>query len=212
MAWQPGQSGLGRLCRTRRHSRDPFSWDVNIAVHTILGDIRHDLSGVHVTSLVTTLVPKLGKHHRLFADSGRKKTPFFQPKSLILKSNKRPPFKAKRDSIFIIQDKVPFFESEINCIKQFYCVHLIWNEYLNTRPGSKVRKPGKQADTSKMFNLFQNFADLCLQNIPFCWFCEFAPPLKNYPFFRESGYGRGIRFDRESGAGPRPLIQPGGNF
>ena len=56
----------------------------------------------------TTLVPKLGKH-TLFADSGRKKTPLFQPKSLILRSNKTPIFKANRDYIFIIQEKVPLF-------------------------------------------------------------------------------------------------------
>ena len=36
--------------------------------------------------------------------------------------------------------------------------------------------------------LFQNFANSRL-------------PLKNYPFLRESGYERGIRFDREWGGG-----------
>ena len=31
----------------------------------------------------------------------------------------------------------------------------------------------------------------------FSWIREFAPTLEKYPFIRESGYERGIRFDRE---------------
>ena len=48
-----------------------------------------------------------------------------------------------------------------------------------------------------MFTLYQNFAALYLKNYPF--FLISRLPLKNYPFLRESGYERGIRFDRELG-------------
>ena len=48
------------------------------------------------------------------------------------------------------------------------------------------------------FTLFQNFADSCLQNDPFSWFREFAPPIVKIPFFfRKNGYERGIRFGWE---------------
>ena len=57
-----------------------------------------------------------------------------------------------------------------------------------------------------------------MQNVyPLSKFCRFMPeklplfldfansrlPLKNYPFLRESGYERGIRFDRKRGWGGR---------
>ena len=79
-----------------------------------------------IHSQTTTLVPKLGKHP-LFADSGRKKTHPFQLKSLILRSNITHLFTAKCDFIFIMQDKIPFYESEINGIKRFYCLHRIFH-------------------------------------------------------------------------------------
>ena len=41
--------------------------------------------------------------------------------------------------------------------------------------------------------LFQNLADSCLQNDPFFLIL----PIEKYPFFRENGYERGIRFGRE---------------
>ena len=98
---------------------------------------------------------------------GKRKTPLFQPKSqnAILFS--------------LYTKKYPLCESDITCIKHFFCVHrtnifslcLIWNEYLKTRSRSNVWKPGwKQADTCEMFTLFHNFPDLCLR-------------LKNSPFF-----------------------------
>ena len=49
------------------------------------------------TKAYTTLVPKFEKH-LLFADFGRKKTPLFQAKSLILTPNKTPLF--KQNAIF----------------------------------------------------------------------------------------------------------------
>ena len=50
------------------------------------------------TKTYTTLVPKLEPFSRIL---GEKNSPF-QPKSLILRSNKTPLFEAKRDFIFII--------------------------------------------------------------------------------------------------------------
>ena len=102
-----------------------------------------------------------------------RKTPHFQPKSLILRSNKTPPFKTKRDFIFIIYDEVAFLWKRDWFIKIFlstsyFSLCLVWNEYLNNRHGSNVWKPSwKQADTCKMFTLFQNFPSSCLKNHPF---------------------------------------------
>ena len=50
-------------------------------------------------------------------------------------------------------------------------------------------------DTCKVFILFYNFADLCLKNYPF--FLISRQTLQNYPLLPESGYERGLRFDRE---------------
>ena len=56
-----------------------------------------------------------------------------------------------------------------------------------------------------MFTSFQHFADLCLKNYPFLSNSRLR--LKNCPFFRESGYDRGVRFGRELGAGDyRPKL------
>ena len=84
----------------------------------------------------------------------------------------------------------------------------MWNGYLSTRPRSNAWKPGwKQADTRKMFTLFQNFADLCLKKLRF--FLDFANsrlPLKDNPIFRESGYERATRFARMGGGWCREQI------
>ena len=48
---------------------------------------------------------------------------------------------------------------------------------------------------------FSKFRRLMTEKLPpFLDFANSRLPLKNYPFLRESGYERGIRFDRE-GAG-----------
>ena len=79
--------------------------------------------------------------------------------------------------------------SNILSVPLYFSLRLIWNEYSNAHPRSNIWKPWwKQADTCKMFTLFQNFADLCLQNSLFCWFREFAPTFaKIAPFFAKMG-------------------------
>ena len=56
-----------------------------------------------------------------------RKAPLFQPKSLILRSNKTAIFKSKPWFHFHYIDKVPFCESEINCINHLFCVHRIFH-------------------------------------------------------------------------------------
>ena len=59
-------------------------------------------------------------------------------------------------------------------------------DYSNTHHRSNVWKPGwKQADTCKMFMLWQNFADSCLQKVlPFLDFANSRPLWKRIPRFR----------------------------
>ena len=124
-----------------------------------------------------------------------RKTPLFQPKSLILKSNKTTLSKQNAILFSLYKIKYPFRESKINCIKHFFLCKsyfslcLIWNEYSNTRPRSNVWKSGwKQADTCKMFTLFQNFADLCLKYYPFFLIWRIRAYLwKITPFFAKVG-------------------------
>ena len=108
-----------------------------------------------------------------------KKTPLFQLKSLILRSNKTPFINAKYDFIFV---KYHFWESEINCIKYFLCksyfsLRLIWNECLTIRLRSKVWKTGwKQATTCKIFTLCFKFRKCMAEKLPFLGFANSRLP------------------------------------
>ena len=82
----------------------------------------------------------------------------------------------------------------------YFSLHLIWNEYLKTRPRSNIWKPGwKRADTCKIFTFFK-ISKIYACKIPlFVDFANSRLPFESCPFFGESGYERGIRFDREGG-------------
>ena len=122
-----------------------------------------------------------------------RKTPLFQPKSLILKSNKMPLFKIKTRFYFhYIRWSSLFVKARLivsNIFLHTFPLCLVWNEYLNNRPGSNVWKPGwKQADACKMFTLFQNFPNLCLKNHPFFLNPRIRAYLrKNTPLFAKVG-------------------------
>ena len=129
------------------------------------------------------LVPKLGN------------TPFngfWTRKNLSFNRNRwfwgpiKHPFSKQNAIIFpLYKIKYPFCESEINCVYHLFRVHrislrLIWNEYLSTSPRSDVWKPEwKQAETCKMFTLFQNYADSL--------FLDFAFIFEKLPFFAKVG-------------------------
>ena len=123
------------------------------------------------------------------------KTPIFQPKSLILRSNKAPLFKAKR---FYLHNK----RLSTLCVKARLIVSNIFSVYivlfitsnLERVFRSNVWKPErKQADASKMFILFQNLSIYARKITPFLDFANSRQPWKNNAFLL------GIRFDRGGG-------------
>ena len=133
------------------------------------------------TKTYTTLVPKLEKYPP-FADSRREKHPFFNRNRWFWGPIKHPFLKQNAILFSLYKMKYLFVKailivSNIFLCTSYFSLCLIWNEHLNTHPRSNVWKPEwKQADTCKMFTLFQNFADLCLKNYPF-----FAPTFEILP-------------------------------
>ena len=97
----------------------------------------------------------------------------------------------------ILDEKSPLFQP-----KSYFSLCLIWNEYLNTRPRSNIWKPRWNRQIhAKCLPLFK-ISPIYGSKIPlFVDFADSRLPLKNWPFFRESRYERGIRFDRKLGAG-----------
>ena len=88
-----------------------------------------------LTKTYTTLYPSL-ENTPFLRILDEKKTPFFQPKSLILRSNKTTLFIAKGDFIFIIQDKVPIFVTARSVVWSIfnYSVHRIFHYQSSTKP------------------------------------------------------------------------------
>ena len=132
------------------------------------------------------------------------KKPFFNRNRWFWGPVKHPFLKQNAQLSSLYEIKYPFCESEINCIKHFFSAYIVFfsmsklERVLNTRPRPNVWKPGwKQADTCKIFTLFQNFTDLCLKSCPFSWFREFALIFEKLLLSSRkcTGYERGIRFD-----------------
>ena len=123
----------------------------------------------------------------LLADSGREKHLSFNQNQWFWGPIKHPFLKQNAIIFPLYKIKYPFCESEINCVSHFFpctsyfSLRLIWSEYLNTRPRSNVWKPEReQAETCKMFTLFQNFADLSI-------FLDFPPTFEKLPFYAKVG-------------------------
>ena len=94
---------------------------------------------------VTTLVPMLDKYP-LFADSGRERHPFFNRNRRYWGPIKRPFLKQNAILSSLYKIKYSFVKAgmivtNIFLGTSYFCLCLIWNEYLNTRPRSNVWKP-----------------------------------------------------------------------
>ena len=125
----------------------------------------------------TTLAPKFGRHP-LFADFERKKTPLFQPKSLLLMPNKTPLFKQNAIYFRNISYSTLFVKVRIYVTASksrhfsLFVVFLITSKLWlnsNTLMHNNSNMRNKQMVRNKYmqnFTLFQNFADSCLQNDP----------------------------------------------
>ena len=139
----------------------------------------------------TTLVPKFEKHP-LFADFGRKKHHFFNRNRWFWGPIKHP-FLSKTRFFHNISSSTIFVKVR-TCVTAsnsrhfsmyvvFFITSKLWLKLKYTY-ASQI-KHAEQTNGNKCmhnFTLFQNFADSCLQNDSFCWFCEFAPPIeKIYP-------------------------------
>ena len=131
-----------------------------------------------------------------------KKTPRFQPKSLILRSYKMPHLKQNAILFSLYTIKCPFCESEINCIKHFstYIVFFIMSNIWILILGLMYEYPDENRQIHANCVPFLKISPIyAWKNTTFPRFREFAPAFSKLPLSSRKLVRAWYTFDRWGG-------------
>ena len=127
-------------------------------------------------------------------DFGRKKTPLFKQNSLILRPNKISLFfKAKRYFFLFVKVRI-YVTASNSCTSYFSLLLIMVKARIHLCIIIQACGTNNCWYIHAKFYPFSKFRGLLLANDPFFLISRIRLSLKKYPFFRENGHERGIRF------------------